>query len=631
MGSSADARREGGTVHPRGGWEWVGATWTRLRESLALEVVVQAAKAFQHDRILLHASALTYTTLLSLVPGLALTFSILKGLGVQRRLEPLIMDRISAGSEDVARQILIYIDNTNVRSLGTIGVITLLVTVILVLSNIERAFNHIWGIGRPRPLGRKFADFLSVVLISPFLLLAASSLNAFIEGRPAFLEVLPGMSLMTEVWRIGIKLTPHLFMVVALTFLYLFMPNTRVRVSAALVGGLVGGIALQVAQDFYIHFQIGAAKYNAIYGAMAQLPVFLVWIYLSWTIALFGAEISWAFQQEQQRRRVTTRFADASVWECLHIEVLRTVAERFQTGDGATAAEHVTVTTGVPRSTCEEVLDNLTEVGLILSDAGDPPGYLPAMPAEATNLCNVREALQPLLRGGLMRAVTPRLGEALAAGHEITALRTSLADIVESTFGYKENETMAATESTMVPLGSPAPNFVLSDVCDGERSRSDFVGRPLLVIFLCRHCPFVQWVREELARIGRDYGARVGIVGISANDAASYPDDRPESLAEMVADWGLTFPVLFDDSQAVAKAYRAACTPDFFLYDAQHRLVYRGQLDDSRPNSGVPVTGEDLRAALDAVLAGRPAPAVQKPSLGCNIKWKPGNEPDYFG
>jgi len=622
-----------GTVDPGGGpgWGWLRLGWARTRRSLPVEVTIQAAKAFQSDRILLHASALTYTTLLSLVPGLALTFSILKGLGVQRRLEPLIMDRISAGSEEIAQQILTYIDNTNVRSLGTIGVITLLVTVILVLSNIERAFNHIWGIGKPRPLGRKFADFLSVVLVSPFLLLAASSLNAFTEGRPAFLEHLPGMGLMTELWRIGIEISPHLFMAVALTFLYLFMPNTRVRLSAALVGGLVGGIALQVAQDFYIHFQIGAAKYNAIYGAMAQLPVFLVWIYLSWTIALFGAEISWAFQQEQQRRRVPMRFADASVWECLHIEILRTVAERFQAGDGATAVDHVMAATGVPRSACEEVLDNLTEVGLVLSDAGDPPGYLPAMPAEATNLCNVREALQPLLRHGLVRAVTPRLGDALAAGHEVTALRTSLAELVESTFAYKENGTMAATESTMLPLGSPAPDFALPDVCGGEGSRADYVGRPLLMIFLCRHCPFVQWIREELARLGRDYGSRVAIVGISANDADNYPDDHPNSLAEMVTEWGLTFPILYDESQAVAKAYRAACTPDFFLFDTQHTLVYRGQLDDSRPHSGVPVTGKDLRTALDAVLGGRPAPSVQKPSLGCNIKWRPGNEPEYFG
>jgi membrane protein len=598
---------------------------------MTTEVLVQAVKAFQTDRVLLHASALTYTTLLSLVPGLALTFSVLKGLGVQRRLEPLIMDRISAGSEEVAQQILAYIDKTNVTSLGTIGVISLLVTVVLVLSNIERAFNHIWGVDRPRSLTRKFADFFSVVLVFPFLLLAASSVNALIEGRPAFLERLPRISLMMEVWRIGLQFTPHLFMVVALTFLYLFMPNTRVQFRAALVGGLVGGIALQVSQDLYIRFQIGAAKYNAIYGAMAQLPVFLVWIYLSWAIALFGAEISWAFQQEQRRRRIAGPLADASVWECLHIEMLRVVVERFQTGLGATAVSHVAVATGVPASTCAQVLDNLTDVGLTLSDAGEPCGYLLARPAEATTLCDVREALHSLERRAMPAAVTPRIGTALVAGHEVMALRVSLADLVTPASHPKENQAMAATESTMLPLGTPAPDFVLPEVNGGEISRADLAGRPLLVIFLCRHCPFVQWVRAELARLGRDYGERVAIVGISANDADHYPDDRPESLAEMATEWGFTFPVLYDESQAVAKAYHAACTPDFFLFDAVHRLVYRGQLDDSRPNSVIPVTGRDLRAALDAVLAGQRVAADQKPSLGCNIKWKPGNEPDYFG
>ena len=359
-GSGADVRDD---------WQRsVHEVWRRVRHSMTAEVMLQAVKAFQTDRVLLHASALTYTTLLSLVPGLALTFSILKGLGVQRRLEPLIMDRISAGSEQIAQQILTYIDNTNVTSLGTIGVITLLVTVVLVLSNIERAFNHIWGVDRPRSVTRKFADFFSVVLVFPFLLLAASWVNAFVEGSPTFLERLPGTTVMMEAWHIALQFTPHFFMVVALTFLYLFMPNTQVRFGAALAGGLVGGIALQVAQDQYIHFQIGAAKYNAIYGAMAQLPVFLVWTYLSWAIALFGAEISWAFQQEQRRRHIAGPLTDASVWECLHIEMLQVVVERFQTNRGATAVSHVVAATGVPESTCAEVLDNLTDASVTRVD-----------------------------------------------------------------------------------------------------------------------------------------------------------------------------------------------------------------------------------------------------------------------
>jgi peroxiredoxin len=190
------------------------------------------------------------------------------------------------------------------------------------------------------------------------------------------------------------------------------------------------------------------------------------------------------------------------------------------------------------------------------------------------------------------------------------------------------------TASTMLPLGTRAPGFSLPDVVSGRQvSSQDLVGtKALLVMFICRHCPFVQHIKGELARLGKDYADRdIGIVAISSNDAESFPDDRPESLREMAEAEGFTFPVCHDETQGVAKAYTAACTPDFFLFDSDQRLAYRGQLDDSRPGNGRPVNGRDLRAALDAVLAGRPVREDQKPSIGCNIKWKPGNEPTYFG
>jgi len=151
------------------------------------------------------------------------------------------------------------------------------------------------------------------------------------------------------------------------------------------------------------------------------------------------------------------------------------------------------------------------------------------------------------------------------------------------------------------------------------------------VIFMCNHCPYVVHVAEGLARLAAEYQRRgVAVVGINSNDVSAYPDDAPERMAEEVKRRGYTFPYLYDESQAAAKAYRAACTPDFYVFDRGRKLVYRGQMDSSRPNSGLPVTGVDLRAALDAVLAGQPVSAAQKPSLGCNIKWKPGNEPEYF-
>lgn len=185
---------------------------------------------------------------------------------------------------------------------------------------------------------------------------------------------------------------------------------------------------------------------------------------------------------------------------------------------------------------------------------------------------------------------------------------------------------MAQTESTMRALGTPAADFHLPDVVSGATVGLDtFAGaRALLVMFISRHCPYVQHVKQELARLGKDYAAEpLGIVAISSNYVPQYPDDAPERLREMAAELELNYPICYDETQAVAKAYDAACTPDFFLFDAARRLVYRGQLDGARPRNDVPVTGGDLRAAIDAVLAGQPVNPQQRPSLGCNIKWKP--------
>jgi len=189
---------------------------------------------------------------------------------------------------------------------------------------------------------------------------------------------------------------------------------------------------------------------------------------------------------------------------------------------------------------------------------------------------------------------------------------------------------MVKTFSTMLELSTPAPDFQLPDVVSGRTvSLGTFADADaLLVMFISRHCPFVKHVAAELARLGHDYrGRSIGIVAVSANDVANFPDDSPDNLKAMALETGFAFPVCFDASQAVAKAYTAACTPDFFLFDRRRELVYRGQLDDSRPESGIPVTGRDLRAAIDAVLSGRPVGADQRPSVGCNIKWRAGNEP----
>jgi len=184
----------------------------------------------------------------------------------------------------------------------------------------------------------------------------------------------------------------------------------------------------------------------------------------------------------------------------------------------------------------------------------------------------------------------------------------------------------------MMPLGTAAPSFSLPDRNGKLVSLADFASAPaLLVVFWCNHCPYARHVRPEFVSLAREYQARgAAVVAISANDVVAFPEDGPERMTEETRAHGYTFPYLYDETQETAKAYRAACTPDFFLFDGRRRLVYRGQMDDSRPGNGKPLNGADLRAALDAALAGKPVASRQKPSIGCNIKWKPGNEPDYY-
>jgi len=192
---------------------------------------------------------------------------------------------------------------------------------------------------------------------------------------------------------------------------------------------------------------------------------------------------------------------------------------------------------------------------------------------------------------------------------------------------------MVLTPSTMLELGTQAPEFVLEDVVSNKKiALETFSGKKgLLVMFICQHCPYVQHIQEELTRIGLDYeNEDLGIVAISSNDADNYPDDSPESLKKMAEDLDFRFPFCYDETQEVAKSYTAACTPDFFLFDDNRQLVYRGQLDDSRPENNKAVSGKDLRAAIDVVISGEKVDSNQKPSIGCNIKWKKGNNPKYF-
>ncbi|MBG0775360.1 MAG: YihY/virulence factor BrkB family protein [Desulfovibrionaceae bacterium] len=248
------------------------------------------------DRVMLRASALTFTTVLSIVPFLAVAFSVLKGFGFQNKeFIRNLLHQALAGREQVADAIISYINNTNVRTLGGVGVGLLLFTVVNLLSNIEISFNTIWGVERGRSIGRKTADYFSVSLIVPVLIVTAISFTATLQSTAVVRSIL-SISVFSEVYLVLLKLVPYISVWLALTFIYSFVPNTRVRWWAALSGGVLAGTLWQLAQWFYVAFQIGAAKYNAIYGSFAQLPLFLIWVYMSWVIVLLGAEMCFAFQ-----------------------------------------------------------------------------------------------------------------------------------------------------------------------------------------------------------------------------------------------------------------------------------------------------------------------------------------------
>ena len=369
----------------------------RIKRSLYRHgrILYRAVKGFMDNRCPLQASALTYTTLLSLVPLLALMFSILKGLGVQNRLEPLLLEKLSAGSEEVVTQIISYIDKTNVKALGAVGLASLLLTAISLIGNIELALNRIWGVKRTRTLGRKFSDYLSVLLTCPILFAAALGLTSSIQSASLVRQVLelPGMSYLVLLLAI---VSPYLLMWIALTFIYSYLPNTTVRLGSALFGGVAAGTLWQFAQWAYIHFQIGVAKYNAIYGAFAQLPIFLVWLYVGWNVVLFGAVISFAHQNNRAYGK-DPGASDArySFREELGLKLLWLIGKNFYAGEQPWSAETLSRKLDVPVRLVSQILEQHCQAGFLLAASRENEEvYLPAKPPEKLRLDQVIEAMR---------------------------------------------------------------------------------------------------------------------------------------------------------------------------------------------------------------------------------------------
>jgi membrane protein len=356
-----------------------------------LQFISFVVSNFLANNSLLRASALSFITLLSFVPLFALAFSVMKGFGAQNKLAPLILSQVAAGSEVVVTRIIDYIDHTNMGSLGAIGLATLFITAISMLGSIEEAFNVVWGVSETRSLYRKFSDYLSVLLSAPLLLLAAVSITTTLQSR----WVIGWLLERTYLGLVLLRLAPYLSVWMALLMLYTFLPNTRVRFGSALLGAVLAGTLWQVAQWGYVHFQVGVANYNAIYGTLAVLPILMVWIHVSWLIVLFGMELVAAHQQQHTfHREIRGAGISQSCRELVALATLRHIAEAFHNGDAGWSEEHLARRIGIPLRIMQGTLSHLAEAGFIVRTAGADGAYYPARELERIPLDQVLLSLR---------------------------------------------------------------------------------------------------------------------------------------------------------------------------------------------------------------------------------------------
>lgn len=333
-----------------------------LRQAQAAVLVI---RDFGINQSLLRASALTYYTMLSIVPLLALTFALLKSFGVQNLLEPLIMEKLNVGDGTAAQTLLGYINNTRVGGMGAVGLVFLLLAVISLLTNVEKAFNHVWGVREIRPLIRRFSDYLSVILVGPVLIISAISMTSSLASNN-LVQKLIDMQLVGSLILLLFKVAPFVFMWLAFTVLYVFMSNTKVEWRAAFIGGVFGGTLWQLAQWAYVNFQVGVAKYNAIYGTMAALPIFMIWVYLSWMIVLFGLGITYAKQNlRTSGRDLRGSEVSRNCYEQVSLVLLVTLADRFSRGESALSEQELAKLLFIPARLCRSVLRLLMAVGYV--------------------------------------------------------------------------------------------------------------------------------------------------------------------------------------------------------------------------------------------------------------------------
>ncbi len=348
-------------------WEQNPAELSLFQRILLRQVQTAALviRDFGANQCLLRAAALTYYTMLSLVPLLALTFALLKAFGVQNLLQPLIIEKLNVGDGRVAEVILGYINNTQVTKLGAVGLIFLIIAVVSLLTNVEKSFNYIWGVKTVRPVLRRFADYLSVILVGPLLIITAISMTSTLASN-SFVQKLIEMQMVGNLILLLFKVTPFVFMWLAFTGLYVFMSNIKVEWRAAFVGGVVGGTLWQIAQVGYVHFQVGVGRYNAIYGTMAALPIFMVWLYLSWVIVLFGLGVCYAKQNlRTSGRDLRGSEVSRNSFEQVALVLLVTLADRFAKGEPPVSLEHLAKHLFIPPRLCRSIITLLLKIGFV--------------------------------------------------------------------------------------------------------------------------------------------------------------------------------------------------------------------------------------------------------------------------
>lgn len=348
-------------------WEQNSADLSLLQRVLLrqIQTVALVLRDFSINQCLLRAAALTYYTMLSLVPLLALTFALLKAFGVQNLLQPLIIEKLNVGDGQAAEVILGYINNTQVTQLGAVGLIFLIIAVVSLLTNVEKTFNHIWGVQDIRPLLRRFADYLSVILAGPVLIISAISMTSTLASN-SLVQKLIEMQMVGNLILLLFKVAPFFFMWLAFTGLYVFMSNIKVEWRAAFIGGVVGGTLWQFAQVGYVHFQVGVGRYNAIYGTMAALPIFMVWLYLSWVIVLFGLGVCYAKQNlRTSGRDLRGSEVSRNSFEQVALALLVTLADRFAKGEKPLSNEQLAQYLFIPPRLCRSILRLLLKIGFV--------------------------------------------------------------------------------------------------------------------------------------------------------------------------------------------------------------------------------------------------------------------------